>query len=54
MHTALKNGLDFHPHSVYRYLKDASLEPLMLRLPDALFDPAWLKYVFSCAFASMI
>ena len=41
--TALKNGLDFHPMTVSRYLKDAHLEPLLLRLPDALFDPAWLN-----------
>ncbi|KAF8632638.1 hypothetical protein AX15_001837 [Amanita polypyramis BW_CC] len=41
--TALKNGLDFHPMTVSRYLKDAYLEPLLLRLPDALFDPAWLN-----------
>lgn len=41
--TALKNDLDFHPMTVSRYLKDAYLEPLLLRLPDALFDPAWLN-----------
>ncbi|KAF8640962.1 hypothetical protein AX17_000608 [Amanita inopinata Kibby_2008] len=41
--TALKNGLDFHPMTVSRYVKDAHLEELLLRLPDALFDPAWLN-----------
>ena len=41
--TALKNGLDFHPMTVSRYTKDAYLEELLLRLPDALFDSAWLN-----------
>lgn len=41
--TALKNGLDFHPMTVSRYTKDAYLEGLLLRLPDALFDPGWLN-----------
>ncbi|KAI0936653.1 hypothetical protein AcV5_004738 [Taiwanofungus camphoratus] len=41
--TALKNGLDFHPMTVSRYYKDAYLEDLLLRLPDALFDSAWLN-----------
>ncbi|GAA5974667.1 hypothetical protein JCM11641_007049 [Rhodosporidiobolus odoratus] len=41
--TAVANGLDFHPMTVSRYTKDASLEGLLLRLPDALFDPAWLN-----------
>ncbi|KAF8560266.1 hypothetical protein OG21DRAFT_1480096 [Imleria badia] len=41
--TALKNGFDFHPSSVTRYLKDAHLSPLLTELPDALFDPAWLN-----------
>ncbi|KAI0053360.1 glycosyltransferase family 32 protein [Auriscalpium vulgare] len=41
--TALKNGLDFHPMTVSKYTKDAYLEPLLLRLPDALFDSAWLN-----------
>ncbi|KAJ7706290.1 hypothetical protein B0H17DRAFT_1036612 [Mycena rosella] len=40
--TALKNDLDFHPMTVSRYLKEAMLESLLLRLPDALFDSAWL------------
>lgn len=34
--------LDFHPMTVSRYLKEAHLEGLLLRLPDALFDSAWL------------
>ncbi|KAF7310819.1 Pyruvate kinase [Mycena chlorophos] len=41
--TALKNDLDFHPMTVSRYLRDAYLEGLLLRLPDALFDSAWLN-----------
>lgn len=41
--TALKNGLDFHPMTVSRYTKDAYLEGLLLRLPDAMFDSAWLN-----------
>ena len=41
--TALKNGLDFHPMTVSRYTADAHLEGLLLRLPDALFDSAWLN-----------
>ncbi|ORY31229.1 hypothetical protein BCR39DRAFT_526993 [Naematelia encephala] len=40
---ALDNGLDFHPMTVSRYLKDAGLESLLFRVPDALFDPAWLN-----------
>lgn len=41
--TALRNGLDFHPMTVSRYTRDAYLEGLLLRLPDALFDSAWLN-----------
>ncbi|TFK29549.1 snoRNA binding protein [Coprinopsis marcescibilis] len=41
--TALKNGLDFHPMTVSRYTADAHLQGLLLRLPDALFDSAWLN-----------
>jgi WD repeat and SOF domain-containing protein 1 len=41
--TAVANGLDFHPMTVSRYTKDAAVEGLLLRLPDALFDPAWLN-----------
>lgn len=41
--TALKNGLDFHPMTVSKYTADSHLEPLLLRLPDALFDAAWLN-----------
>ncbi|WVO20531.1 uncharacterized protein IAS62_001828 [Cryptococcus decagattii] len=41
--TALHNGLDFHPMTVSKYLKDAGLEKLLFRVPDALFDPAWLN-----------
>ena len=41
--TALANGLDFHPMTVSRYLKDANMEKLLFRLPDAVFDGAWLN-----------
>ncbi|EGO30952.1 hypothetical protein SERLADRAFT_404908 [Serpula lacrymans var. lacrymans S7.9] len=41
--TALKNGLDFHPVVVSKYLKDAHLDNLLFRIPDALFDSAWLN-----------
>jgi WD repeat and SOF domain-containing protein 1 len=41
--TALKNNMDFHPHTIWKYVKDAHLEDLLHRLPDALFDSAWLN-----------
>lgn len=41
--SAVANGLDFHPMTVSRYTRDAGLEGLLLRLPDALFDSAWLN-----------
>lgn len=42
--TALENGLDFHPMTgISRYLKDAGLEKLLFRIPDPLFDPAWMN-----------
>lgn len=41
--TAVANGLDFHPMTISRYTLDAKMEGLLLRLPDALFDPAWLN-----------
>lgn len=41
--SALENDMDFHPMTVSRYLKDAGLEKLLFRVPDALFDPAWLN-----------
>lgn len=44
--TALRNELDFHPMTVSMYTKDAHLEELLLRLPDALFDAAWLNTEF--------
>ncbi|KAK4705923.1 DDB1- and CUL4-associated factor 13, partial [Phenoliferia sp. Uapishka_3] len=43
LRTAFENGLDFHPMVVSRYLKELRMEELLLRLPDALFDPAWLN-----------
>lgn len=41
--TALENKMDFHPMTISRYLADAGLDPLLFRLPDALFDSAWLN-----------
>ncbi|EIW85074.1 hypothetical protein CONPUDRAFT_149928 [Coniophora puteana RWD-64-598 SS2] len=41
--TALRNGMDFHPMTIARYFKDAHLDALLLRTPDALFDSAWLN-----------
>ena len=41
--SAVANGLDFHPMTISRYTKDAKVEELLLRLPDALFDSAWLN-----------
>lgn len=41
--TAAKNDFDFHPMTVSKYTKEAYLDNLLLRLPDALFDPAWLN-----------
>ncbi|KAK7059058.1 hypothetical protein VNI00_001682 [Paramarasmius palmivorus] len=41
--TALKHGLDFHPITVHRYLVDAHSEELLYKVPDALFDSAWLN-----------
>ncbi|KAJ7594629.1 hypothetical protein C8J56DRAFT_1122695 [Mycena floridula] len=43
LRTALKNDFDFHPMSVSNYLRDARMEELLYRLPDALFDSAWLN-----------
>lgn len=43
LRTALKNGLDFHPMKITRYLNDAHLNNLLFRIPDALFDPARLS-----------
>jgi len=41
--TALRNELDFHPMTIQRYIKDAYLDGLLLRLPCAMFDPVWLS-----------
>ena len=40
---AIANGLKFHPMDVSAYLADAKLDQLLLRVPDALFDSAWLN-----------
>jgi hypothetical protein len=42
LRTALNHGFDLHPFTVTRYLHDAHLEGLLLQLPTALFDSAWL------------
>ncbi|KZP16846.1 glycosyltransferase family 32 protein [Athelia psychrophila] len=41
--TALKNDLDFHPMTITKYFNDAHLQDLLFRVPDALFDPAFLS-----------
>lgn len=41
--TALKNDFDFHPMTVSNYAREAYMDGLLQRLPDALFDPAWLN-----------
>nr|VWO94201.1 TcdA [Ganoderma boninense] len=43
LRTALFNNMDFHPTTVSKYLREAHLEKLLYRVPDALFDPAWLN-----------
>ncbi|KAG7098498.1 hypothetical protein E1B28_000442 [Marasmius oreades] len=43
LRTALKNDFDFHPMTITDYLRDAKMEELLFRLPDALFDSAWLN-----------
>ncbi|KAI0652142.1 hypothetical protein C8Q79DRAFT_897307 [Trametes meyenii] len=43
LRTALRNGFNFHPIPVSRYLKEAKMDKLLFRIPDALFDPAWLN-----------
>ena len=46
LRTALRNGMDLHPMTIWRYIEDAGLEWLLYRLPDALFDSAWLNTEF--------
>lgn len=43
LRSAVKNGFDFHPFEISKYLKEARLNNLLTRLPDAMFDPAWLN-----------
>ncbi|KAJ7273927.1 hypothetical protein C8J57DRAFT_1434747 [Mycena rebaudengoi] len=43
LRSAVKSGFDFHPFEVTKYLKEARLEGLLTRLPDAMFDSAWLN-----------
>jgi WD repeat and SOF domain-containing protein 1 len=43
LRTALKNEFDFHPMTITRYIDHAYLHDLLFRVPDALFDPAWLS-----------
>jgi WD repeat and SOF domain-containing protein 1 len=46
---AMAHKMDLHPMAVTRYLMEAGLDPLLVRLPDALFDPAWLNVsLLSC------
>lgn len=42
LRTAYRNGMDFHPARITRYVKDAQMEELFVMAPTALFDPAWL------------
>ena len=46
LRTSLRNGMDLHPMTIWRYIEDAGLEWLLYRLPDALFDSAWLNTEF--------
>jgi DDB1- and CUL4-associated factor 13 len=43
LRTAVKNEFDFHPMSIARYINQAYMHNLLFRVPDALFDPAWLS-----------
>lgn len=43
--TAVKWGLDFHPMTIAKYLEEAVSTGLLMLLPDALFDAAWLNTV---------
>ncbi|KAJ4483748.1 glycosyltransferase family 32 protein, partial [Lentinula aciculospora] len=43
LRTAFKNDFDFHPMTITNYMKDAHMEDLLFRLPDAMFDSAWLN-----------
>ncbi|KAJ6497769.1 glycosyltransferase family 32 protein [Mycena sanguinolenta] len=43
LRTSVKNGFDFHPFEITKYLKEARLDSLLTRLPDAMFDGAWLN-----------
>jgi WD repeat and SOF domain-containing protein 1 len=43
LRSALLHDLNLHPMAITRYLTDAGLDPMLARLPDALFDPAWLN-----------
>lgn len=43
-HTAMRNGWDFHPHTIARYMSDSYSTDLLYRLPGALFDPNWINW----------
>ncbi|KIK68993.1 hypothetical protein GYMLUDRAFT_213869 [Collybiopsis luxurians FD-317 M1] len=43
LRTAFRNDFDFHPMTITNYMKDAHMEDLLFRLPDAMFDSAWLN-----------
>lgn len=42
LRTGYRNGMNFHPASISRYMQDAQMKSLLLQAPVALFDPAWL------------
>lgn len=41
--TAFRKQFDFHPMTISQYTRHAFLDNLLIRLPDALFDSAWLN-----------
>lgn len=42
--TAFRKQFNFHPMWISKYTKHAFLDNLLIRLPDALFDSAWLNW----------
>lgn len=45
LQTAIANddGQPFHPQAITHYMFDSKLEPLIFRIPDAIFDPNFLN-----------
>lgn len=39
----MRNKFDVHPWTITDYTDDAHMRGLLLMLPDALFDSAWLN-----------